>query len=220
MDRILIPARRNSKGFPFKNRVLLERTLSKIPEGWKDRTTVITDDEEIARSTEGKGFQVFTRSPSTAVDTASVRECLTEATEGLWESSVITMLYLTYPNRTWGDLMRIWRYWQGKEQHDIRSLLCRKKPETHPWLTITELDSKDRAEQLIGSLTGENHDLYRRQDYPEVWEISHFVSMFKKAELEQLNGNLYNPSTMFFKLDNKTDTTDIDEPTDFYARRN
>lgn len=220
MDRILIPARRNSKGFPFKNRVLLEATLSKIPEGWKDRTIVVTDDEEIAKKTGAKGFQVFKRSPSTAVDTASVQECLTEATEGLWESSVITMLYLTYPNRTWDDVMRIWRYWQSMERHDIRSLLCRKKPQTHPWLTITNLDGKDQGEQLIGSLTGEQHDLYRRQDYPQVWEISHFCCMFKKAELEWLNGNLYNPSTHYFKLDKNTDTTDIDEPNDFHARRN
>ena len=43
----VIPARRNSKGFPFKNRKLLDYTINEIPIELHGKTIVSTDDEEI-----------------------------------------------------------------------------------------------------------------------------------------------------------------------------
>ena len=43
----VIPARRDSKGFPFKNRKLLDLTISQIPNELHNKTIVSTNDEEI-----------------------------------------------------------------------------------------------------------------------------------------------------------------------------
>ena len=45
--KIVIPARRNSKGLPFKNRQLFRHTVDKIPNKFLKDIIVTTDDEVI-----------------------------------------------------------------------------------------------------------------------------------------------------------------------------
>ena len=47
--KIVIPARKGSKGVPFKNRKLLNHTLKIIPEFLKKDIIITTDDEEIIK---------------------------------------------------------------------------------------------------------------------------------------------------------------------------
>jgi CMP-N-acetylneuraminic acid synthetase len=61
------------------------------------------------------------------------------------------------------------------------------------------------------------HDLYRRQDYPKVFEISHYICIFKVSELKNLNKNLYNEETHFYKLEKKIDV-DRKEDLENYER--
>ena len=56
------------------------------------------------------------------------------------------------------------------------------------------------------------HDLYRRQDYPKCFEISHFICIFKVNELNNLNKNMYNDNTIFFPIDC---VVDVDTQKDF-----
>jgi CMP-N-acetylneuraminic acid synthetase len=63
---------------------------------------------------------------------------------------------------------------------------------------MLEVDNM-RGKQLIP------HNLYRRQDYPKVFEISHFISIFMGFELDNLNSNLYNNDTIFYPIDNIID---------------
>ena len=49
------------------------------------------------------------------------------------------------------------------------------------------------------------HDLYSRQDYPECLEIRHFVCIFQVDEIQKLNSNMYNESTIFYKIDSDID---------------
>ena len=70
-----------------------------------------------------------------------------------------------------------------------------------------------KGEQLI------KHDLYRRQDYPNCFEISHFICIFEVSELNNLNKNMYNHDTVFYKIG---EVVDVDELTDiekFYDKR-
>ena len=69
-----------------------------------------------------------------------------------------------------------------------------------------------KGKQLI------KHDLYRRQDYPNCFEISHFICLFKVLELNNLNNNMYNSNTIFYKI---RQVVDVDQPIDmenFYGK--
>jgi CMP-N-acetylneuraminic acid synthetase len=66
----------------------------------------------------------------------------------------------------------------------------------------------------VDNLMGEQlrpHNLYRRQDYPKVFEISHFIAIFNVDELENLNDNLYNNNTIFYPI---KDIIDVDTKND------
>ncbi len=59
----------------------------------------------------------------------------------------------------------------------------------------------DKGRQII------QHDFYRRQDYPECFEISHFMFGCKTSEVKSLNNNLYNTDTLFYSIE---DCVDVD----------
>ena len=65
---------------------------------------------------------------------------------------------------------------------NANSLLCGQDVKSHPYLCLYK--SGFRGNQLI------KHDLYRRQDYPEVFELSHYVGCCYVSELKKLNYNV------------------------------
>ena len=80
-------------------------------------------------------------------------------------SDIIVMLYLTYPERKFSDINKILNIYKEKK---INSLLCCVEPKSHPYLCLFKQDN-NHGKQVI------EHDMYRRQDYPECFEISHFM---------------------------------------------
>ena len=86
-----------------------------------------------------------------------------------------------------------------------KSLLCRKECKTTPYLMAYD-GGDNRGRQVI------KHNLYRKQDYPKVFEISHFISAFKISELSNLNNNLYNEDTVFYPIE---DVIDVDYKEDY-----
>ena len=62
------------------------------------------------------------------------------------------------------------------------------------------------------------HDLYRRQDYPQCFEMRHFVVIFDVNEIKKLNKNLYNEKTTFYEIDN--DDIDVDYEEDLKKLNN
>ena len=76
MRYFVIPARRNSKGLPFKNRKLFEFTAATIPKNERTNTIVSTDDEEVSRMAADRGFSVHPRTPEVSLATASTTDLL------------------------------------------------------------------------------------------------------------------------------------------------
>ena len=201
--KIIIPARKNSKGLPFKNRKLFSQTASIIPDIMKHKTYVSTDDKEIMTMATDYGFKTVFRPDEVSRDETSTKEAMKYTLNKISAvSETIVMLYLTYPERTWGDVNRAMAIYKCNE---IKSLLCKKKLAVSPFLTLKS-EPDNRGSQLF------YHDMYRRQDYPECFEISHFISIFHSDEIEKLNNNLYNKDTYF--LDILDSTIDIDEQKD------
>lgn len=185
----VIPARKGSKGFPGKNRILFNNILSVIPE---DKNIVVTTDDEIIENM-ADGCTILKRGEDLSNDTASVKDVLIDVIDRLKlkDNDIIVMLYCTYPQRTWKQIKDIQDYFRNKK---AKSLLCKKEVKTHPYLCIYE-----NGQQVI------EHDLYRRQDYPKVYELSHFVFMSLVSEIKNLNKNLYNQDTKYYLIDNVID---------------
>lgn len=202
--KLLIPARRNSKGLPFKNRLLFEHTINSIPTEYLKDLLVSTDDEVLIERCEFIGLNVSVRPDNLSLDETSTKEVIQYHIENndISLDDTVIMLYLTYPERTWSDIKEAYKFFT---EHNAKSLLCKKNiKSTHPYLYMFELDN-NKGTQLVG------HNLYRRQDYPSVFEISHYVCIFNVNEFTNLNNNLYNDETFFFKID---DVVDVDTKTD------
>lgn len=203
--KVIIPARGGSKGLPGKNKTLLPCTLSIIPSQYE--VHVSTDDLSIAEVCNFWGVRIHSRSADTATDKASVLGCLKE-----WMGSInaspdelVLMLYLTYPQRTWREIQEGLRF---MEECEASSLLCRYEPTDHPYLCF-----KKQGDQGVPVV---DHTLYRRQDYPRCFVVSHYITAFKAGELDNLGLNLYNKDTVFFPI---SKPIDVDTKQDLQSYR-
>ena len=198
---ILIPARRGSKGFPFKNRILFRDTVDKIPQNMRKNIRVYTDDEEIVAMSKGQNLVCVQRPPAPDEQTTK-QMVMSFVKKECKHPEDILMLYLTYPERTWESVEEAMETYASE---GVRSLLSKKSPDTHPYLCMYEIEG-NRGTQVI------EHDLCRRQDYPNCFEISHQVCIFNSTEVDKLNNNLYNENTYFFLVNS---VPDIDYAKDY-----
>lgn len=190
----IIPARVGSKGLPLKNRRLIKYAFP-VLKNFSGTVIISTDDEQIKQKYNNH-FLIHDRSKKTSSDTASMKSVLREVIKyyQLNKNDILVTLYLTYPQRKKKDVQNAIEYFLNNKSD---SLLCCKPVKTHPYLCIY----KDGSQVV-------NHDMYRRQDYPEAFEISHFISITKAGALKKLNNNLYNKDTLFYHIDDKIDVDD------------
>ena len=193
----IIPARRDSKGLPFKNRKLLDYTINNIPIELHEKTIVTTNDEKIIEKLSATNINVLRRDEQLCLDDISIKDVMLDVVKKFQMKSndTIVMLYLTSPDRKFSDIKKILGYYYEKK---IKTLTCCIEPKTHPYLVLFKKENQ-KGEQVI------KHDLYRRQDYPECFEIRHFVCIFQVDEIQKLNSNMYNESTIFYKIDSDID---------------
>lgn len=196
--KIVIPARRGSKGVPFKNRILLEHTLNIIPDSLKGDVIISTDDDFIIEKAKEYKVKAVRRSDKLSSDEASVKDVLINLikNENISCQQTIIMLYLTYPERTWEEVESILSFFND---NDAKSVLCKKEVKTHPHMCMFEAADGLRGKQVV------RHNLYRRQDYPKCFEISHYMCAIKASEVNNLNKNLYNEDTFFYQIEDKID---------------
>ena len=193
----IIPARRDSKGLPFKNRKLLDYTINNIPIELHEKTIVTTNDEKIIEKLSATNINILRRDEQLCLDDISIKDVMLDVVKKFQMKSndTIVMLYLTSPDRKFSDIKKILDYYYERK---IKTLTCCVEPKTHPYLVLFKKENQ-KGEQVI------KHDLYRRQDYPECFEIRHFVCIFQVDEIQKLNSNMYNESTIFYKIDSDID---------------
>ena len=193
----IIPARRDSKGLPFKNRKLLDYTINNIPIELHEKTIVTTNDEKIIEKLSATSINVLRRDEQLCLDDISIKDVMLDVVKKFQMKSndTIVMLYLTSPDRKFSDIKKILGYYYERK---IKTLTCCVEPKTHPYLVLFKKENQ-KGEQVV------KHDLYRRQDYPECFEIRHFVCIFQVDEIQKLNSNMYNESTIFYKIDSDID---------------
>ena len=192
MIHFVVPARKASKGLPFKNRVLFNHLDY---EDIKQDLVVYTDDEVIQQYCDSLGLRFVDRPRSLSLDITSPKDLMLHYCKDLPEDDIVVMLYLTYPERTSEDIKKALKFFKSS---CASSMLCRKEIKVSPFLMMLE-KYDNKGAQLI------KHDYYRRQDYPPCFEISHFVCVFRVSELKNLNSNMYNEDTVYYPIDDKVD---------------
>jgi len=196
MAKILIPARRNSKGIPFKNRKLFKYTADTIPHEYKESVYIFTDDDMIREQGEGYGFTSVSRNPDSASDESTTKDMMEDFCSNFpSDNNPVVMLYLTYPQRTWGDIDMAINTFTNR---NLSSLLCRKPVKQTPYLMMFDVGN-GLGEQVV------KHNFSRRQDYRECFELSHYISIILPSELGVLNNDLYNEHTYFMEINESLD---------------
>ena len=180
-----------SKGLPFKNRKLFEYTAKTIKEVHRD-VIVSSDDEEIEKLSKEHGFNFHKRSPNNSRDESSLKDVMEEVISDykIDKNDIVVVLLLTSPGRNFKDIQKGLNFFK---KHKCKSMLCRTPAKVSPYLLFYKNDL--HGEQVI------NHDLCRRQDYKECFQVSHFLCIFKVSELIRLNKNLLTQDTFFMDLD-------------------
>jgi len=199
----LIPARRGSKGYPLKNRALFDATAMTIPPELSERVFVSTNDESIKYSAMKYGFKVVHRPESISADESSLKDTLRHFidTEDISDNLVVILLYLTYPERTWDDIDKIYTHFLGSTSE---SMICCEEVVDHPYLSFYE--KEDGKAKLVV-----DHKKYRRQDYPKCVKQSMFFACYKPAVVDDLHDLLFEKNTIFYKLPNRKIDVDYKE---------
>lgn len=202
----IIPARKGSKRFKNKNRKLLYYTLDELPPEEYKQTIITTDDPAIKKEVSNTDVKVLDRDNELANDEASMKDVLIDVRESfgfITKQDIFVLLYLTYPGRSYTDIEEARKFF---DDHNSKSLLCRQPVKSHPYLCMYQKNN-NRGSQIV------EHNLYRYQDYPEVFELSHFISIMEAGVIEDLNPNLYNEDTVYFPL--RRNVVDVDYKSDF-----
>ena len=127
----VIPARRDSKGLPLKNRKLLDYTINNIPTELHEKTNVTTYDEEIIKRLSSTKINVLKRDEKLCLDDVNIRDVMEDVANEFYMNSeaTIVMLYLTSPDRKFSDIKKIIGYY---DERKIRTLTCCVEPKPHP----------------------------------------------------------------------------------------
>ena len=190
----LIPARKGSKGFAFKNRFLFDSTANIIPENLRDKVYVSSDDEELEKKASFFGFNFVQRPKKYAQDKTSMKDVLIHFCneKKLKKDDIIILLFLTYPDRTWESINKIHTYFLEQK---AKSLICLEPVSEHPYLMFVK-EGEENYKLLI------EHSLYRRQDYPTVHKQSFYCACYLAEEVHTLRDLLFSEGTTFYTLDN------------------
>ena len=208
--KIIIPARKGSKGLPGKNAILIKHTLSTIPNYVKDNVIITTNDGKVID--QSVGYKILLRNAKLSGDEISTKDVLLDVIQkyNIVDEEIVMMLYLTYPERTWTDIEAALNFFLD---NNAKSLLCRVEPKSHPYLCMFS-ENDNKGSQIV------EHNLYRRQNYPECFELSHFICIFRANELEKLNKNLYNKDTIFYKIKRPVDVDTKEDLKRYYDKNN
>jgi CMP-N-acetylneuraminic acid synthetase len=223
MFHYIVPAREGSKGFPNKNRKLVPIIKEKFPRRVLSRIIVTTDDPKIQEFVRESRMKLVERPKELAQDETSIKPVIEHVFSkfDFYDNDDIVLLYPTYPEREYKrDVRSILGFYK---KNQASSLLCLQPPteDTYSHLMM-RLDSdtmkarhvfpsergKFRRQEAKGKLKDLDFEIHSGEN---VYEYSHFVSVFRVDELDSLNKNLYNKDTIYYRLNNRVIDVDTKE---------
>ena len=207
MEYFVIPARKGTKGFPNKNNLLFDSTFNKIPKKFHKNVIITSDDELILEKVQDLNIKLIKRNAKLSGDKVSLKPVLIDVIEkcNLKDEDDIILLYLTYPKRSFEIIEKAYSFYK---KHNAKSLLCAREIKIHPYLCFYRLENY-KGKSIV------DHDLYRRQDYPECFALSHFVCIIKVGSIGRLNKNLYSEDTIFYDISPVIDVDTLEDYKEF-----
>lgn len=207
----LVPARRGSKGFPFKNRKFFPYTADFIDrEGWFDRVIVSTDDEAVEALARERGYEVHRRPRELAGDAVSIKSVFVRLVEdlNLPPEAALWLFYLPLVFKREEDFRRARQIMDSRRAESLCGFVPAR---THPFNCWKYDEEKKRLEQFIPN------DAFRRQDLAPAWMHHHYVCALRVRELPRLNSELINGRTYPYFIDSQAveNLIEIDTPEDY-----
>lgn len=192
----VIPARKNSKSLPFKNRFLFKYTAEFLKENKLfDKVYVNSDDSYLEILAKRYDFNFFKRQKKLAKDTTCIKEVFIDMNKKLRFSNK-TFIWLFYIPLVYKNISDFRKSFKLVEDKKLKSICAFKKAETHPmssWYI-----KKNKPFQFI------KNNLCRRQDFTKAFSHHHYICGFNIKYLNQLNNELIFKNTFPILLNDYT----------------
>ena len=202
----IIPARKNSKGLKFKNRLLFDNTAKFVKSiSFFDQVIVATDDKVIGIKAKNYKFNFYNRLKKNAKDSSSIKSLIEEVVtrNNLNENSIIWLLYTTLPLKIKKDFLKAFKI---SNQKKFLSLISFREVLTHPYDCWS---IKKKVKKFF------KNNIYRRQDKPKLFEHHHYLCALKIKEIKNLNKELINQNTKPIILPDGNHFLEIDTKQDY-----
>ena len=98
----IIPARKNSRGLKFKNRLLFNYTKNFVKKiKWFDEIILASDDDYFRSKCKKENFSFYKRDKKNAKDNSSIKSLMKEISKkfNFDNNTIIWLFYLTIPER-------------------------------------------------------------------------------------------------------------------------
>jgi len=190
-----IPARKNSVGFPKKNRKFFDNTASFINSiDWFDKVLVSSDDDKVLDKAKKNGYSLHNRNPIFSKSNISIKETLSNVIEenNIHKDVYLWLFYLPILYKNKVDFKKVFDL---IESSDIDSLCSFVPAATHPFNCWIFDKSNSKIIQYV------SNDVYRRQDLPDAWMHYHYLCVFKAGSISELNNELICENTTPIFLD-------------------
>ena len=215
----IIPARGGSKGVPRKNakllagKPLLAYSIEAAKKSELKDVYCSSEDEELLQLAKQYNCNFIQRPKDLASDISSVLPVLQHAASYLEAQGVsfdaLVLLYPVYPFRNAKLINEAIDYFETFEGKEV--VLGLHQPKTHPYLTRTR--EKNGLFQQV--LDFDINQYYRRQSYPEMYEICHAILLLPKKKLNSVNKQMYDETARGFIIRDTLHTVNIDTFDDF-----
>ena len=206
----VIPARRNSKGIKFKNRIFFNITADFLKKlDFIDSVIVSSDDPIVLKKAKNYNFEQHKRKKKYAGDTTSIKKTLLNLIkeQKLNKNDNLWLFYIPLVNRKKKDFDKAYRITKTKKFRSLCSFI-EIDYANHPYYCWKYLNKK--VIQYIPNR------VFRRQDLPKAYSHFHYLCCFKIGEINKLNDELINSYTrpIFLNNDIVKNLIEIDTPND------
>ncbi len=204
----VIPARKNSKSLPFKNRFLFKYTAEFLKNSNLFNKVYVNSDDLYMRVLAKKyGFDFFKRKKTLAKNRSSIKEVFIDMNKRIKFSNEI-FIWLFYIPIVYKNKIDFQKSIKLVENKKLKSICAFKKAETNP-MNCWHI-KKNKPFQFI------KNNFYRRQDLPQAFSHNHYICGFNIKYLNKLNNELIFKNTFPIILNDKTSRKliEVDTPED------